>query len=398
MTLLVTVFATLLLTHHGFSSSVNPLDDPDVGLDTIQMIESHGYPCESHNIVTEDGYILTYHRIPHGIDNPVVGTKPVLLMHGASCSSADFVNMGPERSLGYILADKGYDVWIGNARGTAWSRNHTTLDVVTDAAEFFDFSWHEVGYYDLPAAIDYILDVNGDDSLHYVGHSYGTTNFLVLATTRPEYNSKIKLASLLAPVSRMEHQKNQLLVIVAKYIDRIAALADKYHLYEIPLVDQIREIGVSLCSQPAYFSVCEKILFTIVGEDEPEFDLNKIAVLLTNTPSNTGLKQFYHSAQEVKNGGFSQYDYGAAKNLEIYSSETPPSYDISKISSPVALYYGKNDAVVNPEDVAELLSELPNAVNDYLVSFELFNHFDFLFAIDVVELLYTELISVMDKY
>ncbi len=36
------------------------------------MVRSYGYPAEDHSVVTEDGYILGVHRIPHGANNEKV--------------------------------------------------------------------------------------------------------------------------------------------------------------------------------------------------------------------------------------------------------------------------------------------------------------------------------------
>lgn len=64
---------------------------------------------------------------------------PVLIMSGLLCGSADWVNMGVNKSLGFILADEGYDVWMVNYRGTTWSKNHMTLDCKKDIKKFFNF-------------------------------------------------------------------------------------------------------------------------------------------------------------------------------------------------------------------------------------------------------------------
>lgn len=54
-------------------------------------------------------------------------------------SSIDWVVQGPRKSLGLVLADSGYDVWLGNNRGNRYSRKHITLDPEADKAQFFNY-------------------------------------------------------------------------------------------------------------------------------------------------------------------------------------------------------------------------------------------------------------------
>ena len=65
-----------------------------------------------------------------------------------------------------------------------------------------------MGKYDIPAMIDHILNVTGQEKIFYIGHSMGTTGFMVMANERPEYQQHIHLANLLAPVAYLGHIKS----------------------------------------------------------------------------------------------------------------------------------------------------------------------------------------------
>lgn len=65
---------------------------------SVKMITKAGYPAESHVVMTEDGYLLTLHRIPGGNDS-----LPVLLQHGILVTSAEWVVLGKDKALGMIV-------------------------------------------------------------------------------------------------------------------------------------------------------------------------------------------------------------------------------------------------------------------------------------------------------
>lgn len=140
-------------------------------------------------------------------------------MLGLSSSAADFVIGGTGASLPYLLADNGYDVWLGNGRGNIFSQAHTTMN--TESHEFWKFSFHEIGVYDLPAIIDYALDKGNTTSLTYCGHSQGTTVFFTLLSMRPEYNSKISTAHLMAPVAYMRFPSSLVVKFILPMLDQL---------------------------------------------------------------------------------------------------------------------------------------------------------------------------------
>ena len=68
--------------------------------------------------------------------------------------------------------------------------------------------------------IDYVLEKTKQEKIHYVGHSMGTTGFMVTMNYKPEYADKVKMANLLAPVAYVENMQSPIRII-APFTDEI---------------------------------------------------------------------------------------------------------------------------------------------------------------------------------
>ena len=69
---------------------------------------------------TADGYKLELHRLPRPCSD-----KVMFLQHGVMDSSYSFVAKGASDGLAFRAFDKGFDVFMGNFRGTS-SLRYTT--------------------------------------------------------------------------------------------------------------------------------------------------------------------------------------------------------------------------------------------------------------------------------
>lgn len=79
-------FFLLVFIYMGCFIDTAAADFPvDENFNFTQIVQYHGYVCETHRITTQDGYILTAFRIPHGRDDKVKRAAPrpaVILQHG----------------------------------------------------------------------------------------------------------------------------------------------------------------------------------------------------------------------------------------------------------------------------------------------------------------------------
>lgn len=148
----------------------------------------------------------------------LIGFSSVQTTHYVSIS-ARFIRKSftsPIIVLAFLLADAGYDVWLCNSRGNDQSQEHLYLNPNISPSPYWDFSWHEMGIYDLPAVINYALSVTGQQNVTLVCHSQGCTETFVACTFRPCLLSKINALFALGPAAYVGNTENLFLRLIAE--------------------------------------------------------------------------------------------------------------------------------------------------------------------------------------
>lgn len=378
-----------LVFHTSFPQKLQNFNSP-IDLQR-RSIEKHGYPAELHSVITRDGYILTLSRIP------APRKTPILLFHQVFGCSVDFTMLGRGKALALLAHDDGFDVWMGNVRGNMFSRGHSTLH--PNRSAYWKYSYHEIGAYDLPAMVDYILFLTGKQKLHYVGHSQGAVVFLVLTSMYPEYNGKIASAHLSAPAAFLSKATSPLgkfsgeLLSGLQLMDSLGlhSIGDRFH--SEPMMYLKQAIDVNVVSEE---SIMETMYF-LTGEDRDGFNMSIMPELIAAFPAGGSIRQFVHFLQCHRSGRFAQFDEGKTENIKRYGHSTPAAYALDLVTAPIAIYYGNNDLFVSVEDIQLLARKLPNVVLRYLHPNPKWNHIDFLYSVEA-PLVYRRILNLIQMF
>ncbi|XP_058834371.1 lipase 3-like isoform X1 [Topomyia yanbarensis] len=379
----------------------------DLVMDTIQAAD---YPANVHVVVTKDSYILKLHRIPDPAleedtdDDKVESESPtdndvatfrgvVLLMHGMFSTAADFVVTGPENGLAFILADAGYDVWLGNARGTRFSRKNLNLN--PKSAAFWDFSWHEIGINDLPAMIDYILLHTKQRKLFYIGHNQGVTAMLALLSEKPAYNRKIIAVTGMAPLVFLGNGNIAVAQQLAKFNDQLWLTLKSLNIFELtPSEKVLKFLGSTVCSEAVFTgAMCFDLLTTIFGYSSEQAKL-LLPGLMDNLVTGISTKQLIHYGQLMETRKFQQFDYkNFVENFQRYKQGKPPYYDLSKVTIPFTLFYGTKDFFSSSKDFKKLIRSLPNVATFNEIPG--WTHMDFIYNTQIYVNVYSKILESM---
>ncbi|XP_026806196.1 gastric triacylglycerol lipase-like [Rhopalosiphum maidis] len=345
--------------------------------ETWEKIKASGYPLKMYEYQTEDHFMLGMERIPYSkYGNKTIG-KPVILLSGMFATSIVYVSHN--KSLGYLLSDAGFDVWLFNYRVTGMSKKikDPRTGIVPKLSSLnWDYSFHELAIYDLPAAIDLVISVTGYSKVDVGGVSLGGTIPLITLSEKPEYNKKVRNMILMAPASRMgSSYKGAPYYFVRTAIRQFLKTDFKFRY--ISLNNDPDNIAVGqLCRIKMFGFICIQSMNIIQGMYNP-LHVEPVIDVFTTYPQPTSLKTVKHYFQLLLSGRFTNYDYGPIGNMRHYHSKQVPEYDIKKITAPAIILYSKRDNLVPPQDIKWLLNNLPNIKSTLYIDKIPFSHQSF---------------------
>ncbi|ORY52481.1 alpha/beta-hydrolase [Rhizoclosmatium globosum] len=296
-------------------------------------------------------------------------------------------NADVHRNLAFVLADSGFDVWIVNGRGA----NATETRQKSTESKPWDFSIDEISYYDVPAVVDYVLNMTGRQSVAYVGFSQGSTAALAALSISDELNKKINVCVCLAPPIQPSLPENKVLrSVILKMGPEI--------LYKVLGREQFLKIAQTwLPLTPPHFNsfVIRKAFEILFGWDCSSFGCrDRQAAVLSHSFWGVPVKNMVQWFQIItENSSVLHYNSFQEKKAFSHTTErtfAPVKYPLKQISTNLYLFVGAAD---NLCDISVGKQYLPPHARLTLI--KNYNHLDLIWAVDAKEKVWDHLIPIL---
>ena len=207
-----------------------------------------------------------------------------------------------------MLAAQGYDVWVGNNRGNRLSRDESDSCPV-----YWNYNFDHLVEYDQPAIINGVLQETGKEKIIYVGHSQGSTQFLLGLGIHTHFQSKIAAFIGLGTVVSLENTKSHLvLVLLAKlYLLEFVKFLGFQKILVIPKF-MSRAVGVLLYNSKIHCKIMLGFIRLLCGfSQKNKVSSELFGVIITHEPGGSSANNALHWVQCYRQGGImSRFNHG----------------------------------------------------------------------------------------
>lgn len=362
----------------------------------VEICHLFGYDAEEHIVQTTDGYLLGIHRIggPRGSNwranqrNYRTSPKPVVyLHHGLLMNSEIWVaNIDHRKCLPFVLADLGYDVWLGNNRGNKYSKKHVSKR--SSDKRFWDFSMDNFALYDIPDTIEYILQVTGLRDLIYIGFSQGSAQAFATLSIHPQLNAKVRLFIAIAPAMAPPVLRNK---IVSSLVKASPSLI--YLFFGKKAILKSTTFWQSIMLPALFVRTIDFSLDVLFKWKCKNISYPQKLVGYSHLYSYTSVKSVVHWFQIIRSGRFHMYDdevHNPLVGSHYYYRVAP--FPTRNIMTPIVLIYGMIDSLV---DIKVMLAELPPGTAH--IGIRNYEHLDMIWGEKVDTLIFPYILSALRR-
>lgn len=365
-----------------------------------ELILRSGYKYELYDSIADDGYITQVTRLINPLaDKTKLRHPPLLFEHGGTIDPtayllASSIQHTPEpwprrptdgpiksanRSLAFLLANHGFDVFLCESRGSNdlntrhvkdraaksalegknEDKNRTQAENMHELSRqwnFWSFTQDDIIAHELKSHIDTVLKVTGADKVSVLTYSLSTPTSFAFYSIRPDYARKTHAFVSMAPIVSGQGTSPLMTLALKRICPLIPETVGTMILSDLLLNQLTRDIAIVLFKPKwlryTLFKMIENLAMGASPQYRTHIELNLIGHLLRRVSFRVG-KQM---CQQMASDRLQKYDYGPFKNKELYGTETPPEYDLSNLQLKSWLLVSAwNDAVATPQIVDHLV-------------------------------------------
>jgi hypothetical protein len=209
--------------------------------------------------------------------------------------------------------------------------------------------------------IEGVLKSSGKDKLIYVGHSQGSTQFLLGMGAHQHLHEKIAGFVGLGTVVSMDNLEDHLILkVLSKF--KLLELCNWIGFKRILILPHLlsRAFGVLVYNYNFYHDMTMLFVRLLCGFSvKNKIPKDYFGVMLTHEPGGASSNNTLQWVQCYRNGDMRRFDYGTKKNLEVYGSEEPKAYCLKHLENlpfKSYLFKGTKDAVMSHQCFEKLAS------------------------------------------
>lgn len=393
-----------------------------------QIIKRSGFEFESHRVISDDNYITLLVRLVNPKANrSQLKQPPIMMMDGGFIGPPTYVlansiqhhpekyprgpSDGPmtswNRSLAFVLANNGFDVWLVGTRGHGeQNQQHLELKgpksidqkrstwklgmllakrnrkLQKQADHYWMFTMDDVIKNEVPRQMEKVIQETGAKNVSIVTYSQ-STQIAISLVSRSKLDAR-KVHSLVSMAPVFNDKGTNWLVkyyyrAFCKYFpNKLGTRLTSEYLSTKPIRDLLNRINKNKYLR---YSLVKAIETTYFGSS-PKYLTHLEAPLVWHSLMPVSFQHLKHFCQQVTAGGLQKYDYGYLGNMQAHRQYRSLPTDISDLHiKNWMVISGSNDNLASPASMKKLLNEVKKPKPYKHLDVKGFNHLDLIAGI-----------------